>query len=161
VKVWKETDERTISHSAAHHLLAIDELVASLGYARVSDVARWLGITRGSVSISLRPLKKSGLVIQDENRHLRLSPAGAALVAEIKRKREVLRRFLADILSVTAERAELDACKLEHLLSNETAEQLVRFLGFVDADPQRGRTFIEAWRASAAAAPADAKGSQP
>ena len=46
---WKEFDQNVVSHSAAHHLMAVDDLVQRLGYARVSDVARRLSITRGSV----------------------------------------------------------------------------------------------------------------
>jgi DtxR family Mn-dependent transcriptional regulator len=153
---WKEYDQNVISHSAAHHLMAIDDLIGKLGYARVSDVARRLGITRGSVSISLRPLKSGGLVEQDENRHLRLSEHGRSLVAGIKTKRHLIQRLLAEVLGVAAEQAEIDACKLEHLLSNPTAQRLVAFLRFLDSDPQRGRAFVEAWRAADAACTGEA-----
>jgi len=146
VDTWKEFDQNIISHSAAHHLMAVDDLVSRLGYARVSDVARQLGITRGSVSISLRPLKKAGLVEQDENRHLRLSEHGQVLVAAIKTKRHLMQRLLAQVLGVDPQQAEIDACKLEHLVSNETARQLLSFLRFLDSKEGRGREFVEAWR---------------
>ena len=146
VNTWKEFDQNVVSHSAAHHLMAIDDLVSRLGYARVSDIARQLNITRGSVSISLQPLKKTGLVIQDENRHLRLSETGQALVAGIKSKHEVVHRLLSEVLQVTPEQAEVDACKFEHLLSNESARQMRAFLRFLDADTGRGQEFVAAWR---------------
>jgi DtxR family Mn-dependent transcriptional regulator len=148
VDIWKEFDQNVISHSAAHHLMAIDDLIGKLGYARVSDVARQLSITRGSVSISLGPLKKAGLVEQDENRHLRLSETGQALVAGIKAKRHLMERLLAEVLGVQPEQAQIDACKLEHLVSNETAQRLLSFLRFLDAASGRAREFVEAWRAS-------------
>ena len=146
VETWKEFDQNVISHSAAHHLMAIDDLVQRLGYARVSDIARQLNITRGSVSISLGPLKKAGLVIQDENRHLRLSDKGQSLVDAIKTKRSVVQRLLADLLGVDSEQAEIDACKLEHLVSNVTARRLISFLRFIDSEPQLVRNFLGAWR---------------
>lgn len=146
--IWKEFDQNVISHSAAHHLMAIDDLIEKLGYARVSDVARQLNITRGSVSISLGPLKKAGLVDQDENRHLRLSERGQALVAAIKTKRHLMQRLLAEVLGVAGDQAEIDACKLEHLVSNETAQRLLSFLRFLDSAEGRGQEFVEAWRAS-------------
>ncbi|MCK4340622.1 MAG: metal-dependent transcriptional regulator [Phycisphaerae bacterium] len=146
--IWKEFDQNVITHSAAHHLMAIDDLIGRLGYARVSDIARQLNITRGSVSISLGPLKKAGLVEQDENRHLRLSERGQALVAAIKTKRHLMQRLLAEVLGVEPDQAEIDACKLEHLLSNETAQRLLSFMRFLDSEPDRGREFVEAWRAS-------------
>ena len=55
--VWKEYESNEISHSVAHHLTAIHELMGDLGYARVSDVARALEITRGSASLTLKALK--------------------------------------------------------------------------------------------------------
>ncbi len=145
---WKEFDQNVISHSAAHHLMAIDELINRLGYARVSDIARQLSITRGSVSISLGPLKKAGLVEQDENRHLRLSAQGQRLVDGIKTKRHLMQRLLAEVLGVAPEQAEIDACKLEHLVSNQTAHRLLSFLRFLDSAAGRGREFVEAWRAA-------------
>lgn len=145
---WKEFDQNVISHSAAHHLMAIDDLVGRLGYARVSDIARQLGITRGSVSISLRPLKTAGLVEQDENRHVRLSQSGQALVAAIKTKHHLMTRLLAEVLGVAPDQAEIDACKLEHLLSNEAAQRVLAFLRFLDAGEGHGGEFLRAWRAS-------------
>ncbi len=144
---WKKFDQNVITHSAAHHLMAIDALISKLGYARVSDIARQLNITRGSVSISLRPLKKAGLVDQDENRHVRLSETGQALVEAVKTKRQLLQRLLSEVLGVKPEQAEIDACKLEHLVSNATAQRVLSFLRFLDSNAGRGREFVEAWRA--------------
>lgn len=148
---WKEFDQNIITHSAAHHLMAIDDLVRKLGYARVSDVARALNITRGSVSISLQPLKKAGLVAQDENRHLRLSARGQALADAIKTKRHLLHRLFADVLGVDAVQAEIDACKIEHLISRPTAEKLIAFLRFTDSDAPVVRQFRAALRDADAA----------
>jgi Mn-dependent DtxR family transcriptional regulator len=150
VDTWKEFDQTTVSHSAGHHLMAIGDLVGRLGYARVSDVARQLNITRGSVSISLQPLKKAGLIVQDENRHLRLSEQGQALVAALRTKRHLMQRLLAEVLGVAPEQAEIDACKLEHLLSNETAHRVLSFLRFLDTDAGRRRELVDAWRATEA-----------
>lgn len=148
MEVWKEFEHNEITHSAAHHLMAIDDLVARFGYARVSDIARTLHITRGSVSISLRPLKDAGLVLQDENRHVRLSPTGAQLVQAIKVKRGLVKRLLAEVLGVHPEQAEIDACKTEHLVSNDAARRIVSLLQFIDQQGPEARSFFRAWSAS-------------
>lgn len=145
--IWKEFEQNVITHSAAHHLMAIDDLVSRLGYARVSDIARRLNITRGSVSISLKPMKEAGLVLQDENRHLRLSDRGQRLVNAVKNKRLLVRRLLSELLGVDEQQAEIDACKLEHLISNQTARRLVAFFHFVDSQEQPGLEFLSSWRA--------------
>lgn len=151
METWKAFDQNIISHSAAHHLMAIDDLIGEFGYARVSDIARSLGITRGSVSISLQPLKRVGLVEQDENRHLRLSADGQALVDAIKTKRALMRRLFEELLGVDAEQANVDACKLEHLISNETARKLVNLFRFLDGGPEAGASFVKAFQAFDAA----------
>jgi len=145
--IWKEFEQNAISHSAAHHLMAVDDLVQRLGYARVSDVARQLNITRGSVSISLKPLKEAGLIEQDENKHLRLSATGQRLVDAIKTKRQLLLRLFHEVFGVDVLTAEIDACKLEHLISGETARRLVSFLRFLDSKEADARRFREAWEA--------------
>ena len=144
--VWKEFEQNPVTHSAAHHLMAIGDLTQRLGYARVSDVAKQLKITRGSVSISLRALKKDGLVVQDENRHLRLSDRGQSLVDAIKTKRKLMIRLLAEVLGVDPVQAEIDACKMEHLLSDRSARQMVTMLKFIDSRAGVAEAFLAALR---------------
>ena len=121
---WKEFSENVITHSGAHHLIAVMELLDKHGYARVSDVARSLGVTSGSASINLKSLKAKGLVIEDTNRFLLLSPEGRTLGEAIIQRRDILTRFFITILGVSPEQAEIDACKTEHLLSPETTTKM-------------------------------------
>lgn len=146
METWKEFEHNEITHSAAHHLMAIDDLMTQFGYARVSDIARTLHITRGSVSISLRPLKDAGLVLQDENRHVKLSAEGLKLVQAIKAKRQLVKRLLAEVLGLHPDLAEIDACKTEHLVSNDAARRIISMLRFVDQDKDEVRNFFAAWR---------------
>lgn len=126
MEVWKEFHENEITHSAAHHLLAIQELISKRGYARVTDVAKFLEITTGSASTNLKSLKQKGLVTEDENRFLNLSEEGSQLAEAILNRRQVLEEFFREVLGVSANTAEVDACKTEHLLSVETTEKMAR-----------------------------------
>jgi Mn-dependent DtxR family transcriptional regulator len=134
---WKEFEANEITHSAAHHLQAIDEAGRDYGgWARVSDIARKLSVTRGSVSINLRSLTARGLVEQGEHHLVRLTPKGAQIVKAIHAKNAILRTFFREVLHADEERAEIDSCKIEHLVSNATARQLLRFLHFfLSSDP--------------------------
>lgn len=127
MEVWKEFHDNEITHSAAHHLLAIQELTTKRGYSRVTDVAKFLEITTGSASTNLKSLKGKGLVVEDENRFLRLSPEGAQLAEAILARRQILEEFFREVLGVNPTMAEVDACKTEHLLSVETTEKMARF----------------------------------
>jgi len=122
VSDWREFDQNPVSHSAAHHLVAISELTEEFGYARVSDVARTLNITRGSVSVTLKGLKGRGLVTEDDRRFVGLSEEGARIVRTVQAKRQVMKTLMVELLNVPEEVAERDTCKIEHLISDVTAE---------------------------------------
>ncbi len=126
--VWKQFEENKITHSAAHHLLAVLELREMRGYARVTDVAKHLNITTGSASTNLKGLKTKGLLVEDDNRFLTLSPEGESLVKAVLSRKKVFQRFLLEVLHVSAEQAEIDACKTEHLISGETAKKMEKFI---------------------------------
>ena len=127
-EVWKEFEDNLVTHSAAHYLMTIAHLLDENGYARVTDIARRLNITRGSCSISLKPLKKRGLVVEDENRFLLLSERGRHIAEMVELNDELLEELFRDVLGVSPDQAEIDACKIEHLLSIETSAALANFI---------------------------------
>jgi Mn-dependent DtxR family transcriptional regulator len=143
--VWKQFELNPISHSAAHHLTAIAELRETVGYARVSDVARLLNITRGSASLTLKALKQRGLVVEDANRFMQLSEEGKMVADSVRGKKYLFEEFLHDVLKVSLDTADEDTCKIEHLVSNETAERLARFMRFVKSNDPRALAFRAAW----------------
>lgn len=126
--VWKEFSENPITHSAAHHLLAIQELTDKRGYARVTDIAKFLEITTGSASTNLKNLKQKGYVEEDDNRFLVLSTAGEQIAKAILERRNILEKFFTKVLGVSEHQAEIDACKTEHLLSAETTAKMQSML---------------------------------
>ena len=126
--VWKEFSGNVITHSGAHHLLAILELSSERGYARVTDIARSLDITTGSASTNLKNLKQKGYVVEDDNKFLSLSGEGQKLAEAIIGRRNTLIQFFTAVLKVTPEQAEIDACKTEHLLSPETTTKMNQFI---------------------------------
>ena len=141
---WKEFEHNPITHSAAHHLVAIAELLEKFGYARVSDVARLLEITRGSVSVTLKGLKQRGLVTEDGRRFLGLSDEGRAIADSIQAKKTLMKKLFIEILGVSEQQADIDTCKIEHLISNETARAATRMLRFVESERPAARGFLTA-----------------
>jgi Mn-dependent DtxR family transcriptional regulator len=147
VETWKEFDANELTHSAAHHLLAIHETGQQYGgWARVSDIARQLGITRGSVSIALRTLKARGLVTMDEHHMVQLSAHGRKVVDGVLAKREALETFLNQVLGLPPKQAEVDSCKIEHLISPRMAERLVQFMKFIAGGDPAARELVQRFR---------------
>lgn len=122
---WREFDRNTLSHSMAHYLMAIDSLRTELGYARVTDVAEMLEVSRGAASMALSQLKKRGWVAEDPNRFLLLTDEGVTIANLVENNFTILSKFFQRVLGVQADMAMADACKMEHLLSMETGKRLL------------------------------------
>lgn len=154
-KVWKEFEDNLLTHSAAHYLMTIHHLLEEHGYARVTDIARELNITRGSCSISLKPLKKRGLVVENDNKFLNLSDEVQRLAEIVEKNDGLLEALFRDVLGVDAEQAEIDACKIEHLLSIETSMQLANFIQFTRSSENAAKDFIKELGKRSVACPHD------
>ncbi|GAB4171026.1 MAG: metal-dependent transcriptional regulator [Calditrichia bacterium] len=130
VNLWKKFDESQLTHSGVHHLMAIYSLIRDRGYARGVDVAKYLNITRGSAFTTLKNLKEKGFITEDENKFYQLSRDGEQIINSVLNIRHVFIQFFRDVLNLSEKEAEEDACKIEHLISTKTAQQLLRFNGF-------------------------------
>lgn len=122
------TQDHDLTHSMVHYLLTIHKLREKKGYARVTDIAKELGVTKGSVSTALGNLKKRELVLEDESKFLSLSPEGHNEVHSILSSRTLLFYFLKDILGVSEDSAAQDSCLMEHLVGEETRDKLFQFM---------------------------------
>ena len=147
METWKEFDANEVTHSVAHHLVAIFEVGREYGgWARVSDIARQLGITRGSVSINLRNIKARGLVVEDGHRQVKLSEQGLKIAQAIMAKKNAVKAFLRDVIHVPETQAEIDSCKVEHLISQSTGENLFCFIEFLTSDDPAARQALSRFR---------------
>lgn len=144
---WKEFEANELTHSAAHHLLAIYDVGLPYGgWARVSDIARQLNITRGSVSINLRALKKRGWVETDQHHLVKLTAQGLKAAKSVMAKRVIVKTFLSDVLGVPDAQADVDSCKIEHLISHSTGQRMVQFLRFVTSGTPAATDMVERFR---------------
>jgi DtxR family Mn-dependent transcriptional regulator len=137
----QHTHDNDLTHSMVHYLLAIHKLKESKGYARVTDIAHEMGLTKGSVSTALTNLKKRDLVIEDESKFLSLSASGHEAVHGILSSRTLLFYFLKDIIGVDEEIAHKDSCLMEHLMSAESREKFFNFMKVLCSDEVKGMNF--------------------
>lgn len=99
-----------------------DRLVRSI------DIARELGVSRASVNKSLGVLKESGLIEHEHYGDVKLTEKGLKFARQVRSRHNTLKLFLTTILNVSPETAEIDACKMEHAISRETANKLEEYL---------------------------------
>ncbi|MBE7211973.1 MAG: manganese-binding transcriptional regulator MntR [Gluconacetobacter diazotrophicus] len=109
----------------------IADLSAAHGEARVTDIARCLGVSHPTAIKFVARLRRAGLASSRPYRGIFLTAAGAAL-AERARERHRLVVSLLRAVGVPPDAAETDAEGIEHYVSDITLTAFRRFL-----DPQR------------------------
>ena len=94
------------------------------GSVRVTDIATRLGVSKPSVLTALKTLQSQGLLERERYRTVSLTDDGKQKAAQIRERHNMLTVFLCDVIGVSTETAEKDACKIEHCLSEETLERM-------------------------------------
>jgi DtxR family Mn-dependent transcriptional regulator len=121
---------RSLSPSTEHYLRAVLELREERGYARVVDIATRVGVTKGTVSLTLAQLEERGLVRFDAARFPILTAAGRRIAADVRGRYAIVHSFLIEFLGLPADRAAAEACRWEHVISHEVADRLLDLLRF-------------------------------
>ena len=109
--------------SGEDYLEAILVLHKKMGTVRSVDVARHMEVSKPSVCHAVATLRKGGFLLMDVDHFLHLTDLGRE-VAEATYEKH---RFFTDRLieaGVDPETAERDACRIEHVISEETFERL-------------------------------------
>jgi len=133
-EVWKEFAAQEVSHSVAHYLTTIRDLRQRKGYAILKDVAEELQVTKGSASVQIKNLKEKGLVDEVDRHHLKLTDAGLEEAAKIVYNRQVISQLLHRVLGLDAGQAEVDACKIEHLVSHEASHRVLALVQLMQSN---------------------------
>jgi len=93
-----------------------------------ADVAALVGVSRASVSKAMDILKEAGCITKEKYGTISLTEQGKQVAGMVKKRNELLTTFLQDVLGVTTRMAKVDACRMEHMISAETAGKLEKYL---------------------------------
>ena len=114
-----------IYESAEDYLEMILMLREKKGYARSTDIASELGVTKPSVSFAMKRLRENGYITMDEGNYISLTEKGQTIAETIYHRHKALTAFLIGI-GVDEKTAREDACKIEHDISDETFRAILR-----------------------------------
>lgn len=112
-----------IQESGENYLETILILKERNGYVRSIDIAHETGFSKPSVSRAVSILKKEGLVEIDPLNQILLTEKGLGIALGIYERHKVLTKFF-EYIGVDKETAAADACKIEHIISQETFEKI-------------------------------------
>jgi len=114
----------TMTAATEDYLEAILILAKAKGSARSVDIAALLDVSKPAVHKATHTLKALGLITQEPYGGLALTEAGRSIASKVLRRHNIIKEFLIDHLGVSAETAEIDACKIEHNISTETLKAI-------------------------------------
>ena len=116
-----------IQESAENYLEAILILKQNKGSVRSIDIAHYLNFSKPSVSIAMKNLRNSDMITVDSDGFISLTEAGHKIADTIFERHTVLSNMLIK-LGVPAEIAAEDACRMEHIVSDDSIMCLNSFL---------------------------------
>jgi len=133
-----------LTSSMQDYLEAILVLVRDKGAARVRDIASRLGVRSSTVSNALHSMSKRGLVHYEPYELVTLTDKGRDIAGRVQRRHQALREFFMEVLGLDAERANTNACRIEHEIDDVALRKLGYLAEFIE---ESGRFDSGKWRA--------------
>jgi len=126
----KELSQSLEDYLEAVYMIGLDNKVV-----RVKEVAGFLDVKTPSVVDAISKLTEKGLIRHEKYGYLELTDTGMQYAKKIHLKHEKIYKFFKDVLGVSDETSKKDACKIEHYISRETMDHMIKFIRFIDTCP--------------------------
>lgn len=112
-----------IHESSEDYLETILILKERTGQVRSIDIATEMNFSKPSISVAMKKLRENGYIEVDKEGFITLTDSGYKIASNIYERHKLLTRFFIS-LGVDAKVAAVDACKVEHDLSEETFRKI-------------------------------------
>lgn len=109
--------------STENYLETIFILSKRLGSVKSIDIVRELNFSKPSISIAMKKLRTEGYINMDDSGYITLTPKGLEIAESIYERHITLSKMLM-LLGVDEKIAKEDACRIEHIISNESFEKI-------------------------------------
>lgn len=114
-----------LQESGEMYLESIYVLTKESNAVRSIDVVEYMGFSKPSVSRAIGLLKSGGYVTVDKDGHITLTEIGLEVAEKIYERHNIITKLLIS-LGVSEDVAAADACKIEHVISDESFEAIKR-----------------------------------
>lgn len=116
-----------LHESGEMYLETILRLKEKNNSVRSIDIAIEMGFSKPSVSRAIKILKESELITVDDKGYIDFTIEGREIAKKIYNRHIILTQFL-ELAGVSNQQAEDDACRIEHVISDETYECIKNYL---------------------------------
>lgn len=113
----------TLQESGENYLETILMLEQENGFVRSIDIANRMNYTKASISRAMGILRDNGYITMIKNR-IQLTEVGRDKANAVLERHLTITKYLHDILGISSENAALDACRIEHVICEETFEKI-------------------------------------
>ena len=113
--------------SSEDYLETILILSKKLPVVRSVDVANELGYKKSSISVAMKKLREKDQIAMDNNGYITLTPAGKKIAENVYSKHVLFTNWLTE-LGVDPKIAQEDACRMEHIISEESYTAIKEFI---------------------------------
>ena len=137
---------RKISLKQQMYLETIYDLSMSEGHAHVKSIAERLSNSMPSVTEVMRKLAEKQLINYDIRKNISLTDEGERIAKELDERHGVLADFFAKILGCPASKAQMTACKVEHVVDTDFCDRLAGFASFFRDKEENGIELIKEFK---------------
>ncbi len=106
------------NESMEMYLETIFLIEKSEGHAHSVDIAKRLGVSKASVSKAMKHLKEVGYIDKESYGSITLTKKGKELSEKVYNNHKMITAFLKHSLNLTDSEAAVNACKMEHILTD-------------------------------------------
>jgi len=117
-----------VSESIEDYLEAIYVLTRRQQAAKTKDIAQRLKISPASVSEMLGKLSEQGYIHYEKYKGATLTDRGMREGRRIRRRHRLLEKFLTDVLGIKRDKSYEEACRLEHIISDESMKKICQMV---------------------------------
>lgn len=117
-----------VSKSLSEYLSTIYALSMQGNSVRTTDISKTLGISKPSVNRAVNSLKQAGLVTHRPYEDITLTAEGLIYSQNVYSRHENVKQFLLNVLHINPQDAEKEACVMEHGLSQDTIDKMIKFM---------------------------------
>lgn len=126
---------KELSENIEEYLEVIYKYGIKKEHVSTTTISKQLEIAPGSVTQMLKKLEDLGYIDYIPYKGAILTDNGTKIAQKITRKHRILERFLADILKIKEENVHIQACNMEHSLSDEAERAMCHMLDYPDKCP--------------------------
>jgi len=113
-----------IQESGENYLETILILKNKKGSVRSIDIANELDYSKASISRAMGILKNAGMITMEDSGCIHLTETGRQRANQIYERHQLIEEYLMKALGVAEETAAADACRIEHVISQESFDKI-------------------------------------